>query len=235
MKYQDLDSNVLKYQAETDFDKRDVFFELIWEDVQGLIYTKIPTHARITQQQDDFKQEAALALLECIARFNAKFKVKFSTYFMFYLKRAKQSYNQNGAHVIYSPLHAKQEDRPILLFPKPRISLGESGNGERTYLWDLQPTDYERDFKLLDMRSDFKKVSRRLKPHEMDVLLLMMAGYNQREVTKILEYNNWERVRQIYADAMDVCSGRERTSSKQKRIKNDARARKSSKRTKTNL
>ncbi len=193
-KFKDLDKNVLAYQKAPS----DELFELIYEDVKGMIIKSIPGGAKITQQDKDYIQVASIELLSALGRWNNTRNAKFSSYFGWYLKAAKVAYNKVYASGVVNNRYGKKANAPEI------INL-EMNNHMHHHL------SFDAEIKKIEMNMDFDKMSPRLKDFELECIMLKMEGLTDAEIGRRLSKSR-ERVRQLLIDAVDVCNRRTRTS-----------------------
>jgi RNA polymerase sigma factor (sigma-70 family) len=205
-----ISSKVVLYQSLPTGQAKEDLFNEIYKAVYGLMVWHLPAYAKASQQDQDLLQEMSIQLLTALDRFNVEKGVKFSTYFCFYIKLAINKFYANGRRVIQIPYESYVNHidwRPKVMWADKQLTNGKKSDtalSDQTY-WDILKidTNYEKEFKNLELRMDFEKIKFRLKPQELQVVLWRMEGLTLEEIGQKLDVTQ-EYIRLIEIDAFDM-------------------------------
>ncbi len=206
MKYELLESNVLKYQNESDFNKRDILFEAILADVTGLIYHRMPAYIKYTDQTQDAFQECCIALFECLNSFKPEMNIKFTTYFTFYIKWGLQRFKLNSRLITFTSHFEKKG------IESPSIN-NIDGLRIKAELPSYNPF---REIDNLDMLLDLDVRIRPLNLKQKKVIFLALSGIEVKEIAKELNMTG-TNIYLLIKEALECLNGKSISSRKKQK------------------
>ncbi len=199
-KLDDISALVVLWQSLPDGMAREDIFVQVHNKVKGMMLSKIPAGAYYSGQKEDVLQEMAICLFEAMGRFKTDNDTKFTTYFMFYIKKALLVYRQSSRVMMqsYAAYKLGQHAAPV------SITFDEA--------YHAGTVDIYREIKTIEQRLDLDKIIHKLRPEELNVLTYALDGLNQKATALKIGLSR-ERVRQLLDDAICVLQNKPRITS----------------------
>ncbi len=194
--YEDITPKIIEWQLLSDGQEKDDLFSFVYETLKGLMISKVSYYAKKTEQVEDCTQEMAICLVEAMERFDPTRKVKFATFFMFYIRKA------------------------LLIFWKTRSTVSQSRYNAQKYqgfiemvnietMPDAPSLDFNAEIQFVENRIDFEKNVNRLSATELECIILTLNGWSPIEIAKKTKLSKWG-VTLCLRNVVKVCNGLKR-------------------------
>jgi RNA polymerase sigma factor (sigma-70 family) len=165
--------------------------EQLFSDNIALVHYMVQKHARYNSTNyEDYVQNGCIGLWLAAQRYNENMGATFSTfaasYILGYIRRQYSDFECSLLNLTREVIHSKTEDnlRPVCVSLQDVVYIDDAGN--ELELGDIIADENDMIETLIENISFEEKLRQKLKPKEIAIIRLTIAGKNQRQIAEVV-------------------------------------------------